>query len=278
MAIWQSARLDPDEHDGLGWLGRSLDALPGAAEGMEAAMFIGSGPPPSAVRGRRAVASALERIEDFTLDAAVRRGRDAIADTPGDDLAAFVRRSTLDAYAGADRIGELARGRDGDARYPASGLAGRLRLIARLLKGGYAARVFYTTQAGYDTHAGQLPTHSGLLSELSGALRAFLDDLAAAGLADRVLVLGFSEFGRRVAENGSAGTDHGTAGPVLLAGPGVKAGLTGSYPSLTDLEDGDLRIAVDFRRIYSTILANWMGLPSGAALGGDHGSLRLLKG
>ena len=100
----------------------------------------------------------------------------------------------------------------------------------------------------------QLPHHAPLLEELSASLRAFLDDLAAARLADRVLVLVFSEFGRRVAENGSKGTDHGTAGPVLLAGPRVRPGLHGAYPSLTDLVDGDLKMTVDFRRVYATVL------------------------
>ncbi len=101
-----------------------------------------------------------------------------------------------------------------------------------------------------------------MLEELSSSLRAFLDDLAAARLADRVLVLVFSEFGRRVAENGSKGTDHGTAGAILLAGPRVRPGLHGAYPSLTDLVEGDLKIALDFRRVYATVLEGWLGLPS----------------
>jgi uncharacterized protein (DUF1501 family) len=100
---------------------------------------------------------------------------------------------------------------------------------------------------------------------LSDALKAFLDDLAAAKLADRVLVLCFSEFGRRVAENGS-GTDHGTAGPVFLAGPGVRAGLIGETPRLLDLQDGDLRMTTDFRRVYESVLEDWLGLPSRAAM------------
>ncbi len=95
------------------------------------------------------------------------------------------------------------------------------------------------------------------------------------GWPTRVLVLVFSEFGRRVAENGSKGTDHGTAGPVLLAGPCVRPGLHGAYPSLTDLVDGDLKIAVDFRRVYATVLEDWLGLRSKQALGGAFESLPL---
>ncbi len=272
MAIWQTARFDPEDHGGPGWIGRGFDAS-GVGP---ASVFVGSGSPPVALRGRRASASALERIDDLTLDPALGTRRTP-AGTAGDDLAAFVRRSTLDAYASADRLAELARKDDASARYPSTALAGRLKLVARLLKGDFASRVFYTTQGGYDTHAAQAPTHSGLLSELSGALKAFLDDLAASGLADRVLVLCFSEFGRRVAENGSGGTDHGAAGPVLLAGPAVVPGLAGPYPRLSDLDDGDLKPTVDFRRVYATVLEGWLGLPSASALGGIFETLPLIR-
>jgi uncharacterized protein (DUF1501 family) len=112
---------------------------------------------------------------------------------------------------------------------------------------------------------------------LSGALRAFLDDLGAAKLADRVLVLCFSEFGRRVKENSSQGTDHGTAAPAFLAGPGVRAGLVGEAPKLLDLQDGDLKMTVDFRQIYASVLEAWLGLPSGPALGGAFAKLPLFQ-
>ena len=153
----------------------------------------------------------------------------------------------------------------------------KLALVAQLLKGGFAARVFYATQPGYDTHNAQGPVHASLLSELSGALLAFLDDLGRAKLADRVAVLCFSEFGRRVAENGSEGTDHGTAAPVFLAGPGVKGGLVGSTPSLCDLVDGDVKMSIDFRRVYASVLEGWLGVPSQAALAGSFSRLPLFR-
>jgi uncharacterized protein (DUF1501 family) len=278
MAIWHSARLDPEEHGSLGWLGRALDQdrLPAGAT---AAMLIGSGPPPVAIRGRRAVAAALEKPEDFAL-AAGADPRSVIPTTePADDLTAFVRRSMLDAYATADRLAAVTAARDSGASYPGSNLGRHLQLIARLLKIGFGARVYYTLQPGYDTHAGQLPTHSQLLFELAGALKAFLDDLAAAQLADRVAVLLFSEFGRTVRENGSAGTDHGTSGPVFLAGAGVKAGIVGAMPSLMDLDPthGDLRVGIDFRRVYATILEDWLGLSAQTALGGAFERLPLFR-
>jgi uncharacterized protein (DUF1501 family) len=268
MAVWHTARLDEEEHGGPGWLGRSLDATGGASS-----LFVGTGSIPIAIRGRRAPASSLERIEDLTLAPTVARPN---LSNVGADLAAFVRRSTLDAYASSDRLAAVTKDRSSSARYPDTGLAERLKLVARLIKGGYDSRVFYTSQQGYDTHAAQWGTHDGLLGELSGAVKAFLDDLADTKLADRVLVLSFSEFGRRVQENGSGGTDHGAAGPVFLAGPAVKPGLFGAYPSLIDLDDGDLKPVVDFRRIYATILTNWLDLPAGAALGRKFEALPVL--
>ena len=116
------------------------------------------------------------------------------------------------------------------------------------------------TQSGYDTHASQLQTHANLLGELSSSLKAFLNDLKQAKLDDRVLVLAFSEFGRRVEENDSQGTDHGTAAPVFLAGPGVNSGLHGQTPSLSDLTAGDLKSSIDFRDVYSTVLDKWLNL------------------
>src|SRR5262249_1777421 len=152
------------------------------------------------------------------------------------------------------------------------------RTVARLIKGGMGTRVFYAVQGSYDTHSVQLAAHADLLRELSGALRAFLDDLAGAKLAERVVVLCFSEFGRRVRENGSAGTGRGTAGRVCLAGAAVKGGLVGRAPRLLELQDGDLEVTVDFRRVYATVLEGWLGVPARAVLGQGFEGLPLLRG
>jgi uncharacterized protein (DUF1501 family) len=283
MAIWHSAKVDfggssgPDADATLGWIGRALDGGPGPADGAPGAQFVGGGSLPSALRGRRSVASAIARPEDAVL--ALKDGARSASREPvrGDDLAAFVRSSTLDAYATSRRMEQVLGADDKGTAYPANGLAGRLRLIARMIKAGGGSRVYYTSQAGYDTHHVQLLTHATLLAELSGALKAFLDDLGAAALAERVAVLCFSEFGRRVRENGSQGTDHGTAGPVLLAGPAVKAGIVGQAPRLLDLEDGDLKMTTDFRRVYAAVLDDWLGLPSKTSLEGDFRGLDLFK-
>jgi uncharacterized protein (DUF1501 family) len=293
LAIWSSARLDRDERNGLGWIGRGLDEGPKPHGGAPAAVFVGKGQMPPALRSRRSVASGLTRLEDFILAPEVKPGPLLLPSPPGeegnkrglgaepkDDLLAFVRRSTLDGYASAGRMAEVIRMADRGGQYPQTKLGSQLGLIARLIKADVGTRVYYAIQASYDTHAGQAGTHFGLLRELSGALKAFLDDLATAKLAERVTVLVFSEFGRTVQENGAFGTDHGTAGPVFLAGPCIKAGIVGTMPRLLDPDPkhGDLRVGIDFRRVYATVLEKWLGLPSREALGGAFEPLPLFRG
>ena len=276
MRIWHTARPDAADAAGSGWIGRVLDGRAATSPSGPGAIFVGSYPSPVAVRGRRSAAITLDRTDDFLLgDGAARH---PLRPEAGDDdeLTAFIRRSTLDAYATADRMATITRVAPG-RRYPATRLAGGLEQISRLIKAGIGARFYYVIQGGYDTHANQLLTHARLLGELSGALGAFLDDLTTARLAERVAVLCFSEFGRRVADNGSSGTDHGTAGPVLLAGAGVRPGLVGPTPSLTDLEDGDLKVGVDFRRVYAAVLDGWLGLPAEPALGRAFEPLPLFR-
>jgi uncharacterized protein (DUF1501 family) len=197
---------------------------------------------------------------------------------PG-SLLQFVERCSLITYASSARL-ERVRD-DGSAKgaeYPEFyGLARRLRLIAQLVKAGLSTPIYYTHQDGFDTHSGQLNQHANLLRELGTSLKAFLDDLEKAGEAERVLVLVFSEFGRRLEENGSGGTDHGTAAPVFLLGQPVKAGLVGAYPDLTHLEDGDPIHGIDFRRVYATILDQWLGVPHREVLGADFEPMPVLR-
>jgi uncharacterized protein (DUF1501 family) len=285
MAIWHTARLGAGQNADPGWIGRAFDARAGSAEVATSgapSLFIGDGSPPVALRGRRSSATSLARVDDLRLPEGLipSIAETHLAGSTEADLSlgAFVRRSVLDSYASAQRVSELvavSTTRPSES-YPEDSLGERLRTVARLLKAGLGARVFYTVQPGYDTHAGQLETHDRLLRILSSSLKAFFDDLTAAKLVDRVLVLGFSEFGRRVAENGSAGTDHGTAGLVLMAGQGVKGGIHGKVPSLTDLPDGDPRWSVDFRRIYTTVLEDWLGLSAEQALGGRFERLPMI--
>jgi uncharacterized protein (DUF1501 family) len=259
MAIWHTARLGPEERKGYGWVGRALDPLGGTAYAVGATV-------PAALRGRRSAAVALGRVEEVLL-ADPASAKQAVGPESPNDLLAFVRRQAVDAHAAADKLARLAGGADG-GRYPATGLGERLKLVARLLKTDLGARVFYTVQGGYDTHAAQSFAHANLLSELAGAVAAFFDDLKAAKLAERVALLTFSEFGRTIKENGSAGTDHGTAGAVFLSGPGVRGGAGGAMPSLTDLDRGEPKMTTDFRGVYAAVLEDWLGLASRDVLGG----------
>jgi uncharacterized protein (DUF1501 family) len=278
MAIWHTARPDPKKRGDVGWLGLALDGGDRPGSGVPGALFAGSGTLPVALRGRRSVTSSLTRPEDFVLHPAAKPKAGPAGPDAKNELDAFLARSALDAYATADRMAGILAAKDDGARYPATELARQFRLLARLIKANIGTRVFFARQPGYDTHSGQLGSHPALLGALGGALRAFFDDLTAAKLAERVVVLTFSEFGRTVRENDSAGTDHGTSGPVLLAGA-VKPGPVGKTPSLLDLDPqyGDLRTEIDFRRVYATVLEDWLGLPSKPALAGMFERLPLFR-
>jgi uncharacterized protein (DUF1501 family) len=281
MAIWHTARFEPTEHKSFGWIGRAMDGAQSPANGSPHMMLVGTENPPVAIRGRRSTSVALAHLRDLQLIANSVRGSadlEAIRLQQPDDLVSFVQRSALDAYTTADLLEAVAQpGGAEKSNYPSTQLADRLKMIAQLIKADFGTPVYYAVQDGYDTHAAQLPTHARLLRELAGALKSFLDDLKAARVDERVLVLVFSEFGRRAAENASLGTDHGTAAPVFLAGPKVSPGLIGIAPALTDLADGDLKMAVDFRQVYASILQRWLGLPSNASLGEPFTTLNVLR-
>jgi uncharacterized protein (DUF1501 family) len=172
---------------------------------------------------------------------------------------------------------QITKNPQGTKKYPNYGLARRLELIAKVIKADFGTRIFYTSHDGFDTHANQLGTHAALLNELSDSLLAFHDDLGEAGMADRVAILTFSEFGRRVQENASNGTDHGAAAPVFVVGPVAHPGLVGDHPSLDKLDDGDLKFHTDFRRVYASLLSDWLGLPPEPIVGKGFEPLALYR-
>ncbi len=291
MEIWETARTDT-ERDALetGWLGRVLDAQAPAPGRDTPALQIGAGRLPLAFRSKRVEVPALENLDQFRLQLAGSADQKRAARTALDDLArvdrqsndpllGFIRRSTLAAYDSSRRLEEVAKasGGSGGPEYPNYGLARRLELIAQIIKAGFGTRIYYTSLGGFDTHANQLGTHAALLNELSDSLAAFHADLAKAGQADRVAVLSFSEFGRRVAENASNGTDHGAAAPVFVVGPVTQAGLVGEHPSLEDLDDGDLKHHTDFRSVYAALLQDWLGVPAAPIVGNGFEPLTLFS-
>ena len=152
-----------------------------------------------------------------------------------------------------------------------------LRLIGQMVVAGLPTWVFYVSITGFDTHVEQLRGHRGILQELSQAVGAFARDMRAAGQWDRTLVMTVSEFGRRVAENGTLGTDHGSASAMLLAGGSVVPGLHGGVPDLSDLDDGDVRHQVDFRAVYASVLRQWFGVDPDPVLFGHFAPVALLR-
>jgi uncharacterized protein (DUF1501 family) len=289
MSIWQTARLDPDAAT-PGWLARALDRRAAAGGDAPALHVHDRFPLARALAGGKHTIPSLDRLEQFRRRIGVPDGADAVRQREALDrlsrqergepgsLLQFVERSSLITYASSARLGALQKDAPTAPGYPEyHDLARRLRMIAQLIKAGLTTSIYYTHLDGFDTHAGQSSSHPNLLRELGDSVRPFLDDLEKAGEADRVLVLVFSEFGRRVAENASGGTDHGTAAPVFLLGKGVRAGLHGPYPDLGTLEDGDPRHAIDFRRVYATLLDRWLEGSSADVLDGAFDPLPLLR-
>ena len=154
--------------------------------------------------------------------------------------------------------------------YPTSNFAKGLQVLAEVIVQGLGLRVGYVTLGGFDTHSGQADTQTKLLTDLAEGVSAFLADLAAHNASQNVVVMTWSEFGRRVEENGNEGTDHGTAAPLFVAGDAVQGGVYGEPPDLNKLdESGNLIFTTDFRSIYATVLDRWLGATSSAVLGGN---------
>lgn len=150
--------------------------------------------------------------------------------------------------------------------------------VSKLIDAGLPTQVYYVTHDGYDTHANQAEAHATLLQEFGDAVHAFSIDIQQRGHDQRTAVFAFSEFGRRVRENASRGTDHGTAAPVFIAGGGVNPGLWNPHPSLTDLDQGDLKHTVDYRQVYATLLDRWLNVDSSTILGKSYTNLDLFGG
>ena len=190
----------------------------------------------------------------------------------------FIERTAMDAQISSDEVRGIAARVQNQATYPNSAFANSLKLVAKLIGGGLPTRIYYVSQGGYDTHTNQIATQQRLLGDLGDSLKAFVDDLKAQGNLQRVLVMTFSEFGRRVNENANGGTDHGAAAPIFVVGNKVKAGLLGRYPSLApqDLYQGDIKYNVDFRNVYASVLENWLKTKSAPILGKQFEPLPLV--
>jgi uncharacterized protein (DUF1501 family) len=277
MDTWQSG--DPKKLTNTGWLGRAAANADDGAGGVPI-LHVSKGRLPLALMG--APGGGAVTVSDqnsFTLDMAggtrsrekARRqllgGLAAPAGKPGEeDLTSFVRRRQLQTLTAVQSLHELLEGPNAIPR-AGGGLNQKLQLIAGLIAKGFGTRIFYVSLDGFDTHSGQGPTHANLLADLASSVGAFFQKLKTTGHDRRVRLMTFSEFGRRVEENNSRGTDHGAASCLLVAGPSIKGGVVGAHPSLQDLDAGDLKFHTDFRRVYATLLDGWLGCDSKAVLG-----------
>lgn len=185
----------------------------------------------------------------------------------------------LDALNSSDSVAQAVSGYTSVVQYPTNPFAGGLKLIAKMASSAspkLGTRVYYITQGGYDTHANQDKDLPNLHKTLGEGLKAFYDDISAKGIADKVLIMIWSEFGRRVADNASNGTDHGFANNIYCIGGRVKGGFYGADPNLTDLQQGNLKYKIDFREVYSTIIQGWFGNSASEAsqvLNGNYDNL-----
>lgn len=290
--IWQTAS-DADKNEAHGWLGRYCDAV---CSGEDAGAGIAIGDQlPQALRSESGQSIAIGAPQDYQFQS----GMDPAAMDPDDDAGApaggsidmlfgasdpdvnvadFLQRTALDAVASSTQVQDILRRAHRGADYPATDLGRRLRLVAQLIGGGMTSRVYYVSLGGFDTHANQAAAHERQLAVFDQAVGAFCRDMKEQGNFDRVMMLTFSEFGRRVAQNASKGTDHGAAAPLFLFGGALQGGLIGEHPSLTKLHRGDLVHHTDFRSVYATLLDQWLKTPSAAVLGRRFGDLPLLRG
>jgi len=297
--IWQTAS-DEDKYLTDGWLGRYFD---NACAGCDPTVAINIGPRlPQAFASHNPTGISLENPDSYRFMGAGQNDDEELAyrsmyatgheDTGasggsismvsgtvtlqnGQSAVDFLERTAMDAQLSSDKIRAIAGKTKNNVVYPGSGLSRDLQLVARLIAGGLPTRIFYVSQGGYDTHTNQRGGQDGRLKELGDSVKAFTDDLTAMGMFDRVMIMTFSEFGRRVNENGSRGTDHGAAAPMFLVGSKIKSGLLGAEPSLApaDLKDGDIQFNTDFRSVYASILQNWLNTPSVPILGKQFDTL-----
>lgn len=291
MDIWHTAK---PSGVGDGWLGRFFDnECAGSPDNdtncQAAAVSIGE-ETPLALTGRQTAPVNFDRAELFRWTGEQRSKEMADAydsilenhpeDAPPDNpTSAFLTRTAMDARVVSAQMRKAIETQP-LVSYPRHDLGRQLAMVGSMIRAGMPTRVYYVTLGGFDTHAGQggeNGRHANLLRQFATAMNAFSRDLKKQGNDGRVLTMCFSEFGRRVGQNASNGTDHGTAAPMFLMGPMVRAGVLGNHPSLTDLDQGDLKHRVDFRSVYASVLDKWLGADDRQILGGQFRPAPVLR-
>ncbi len=284
--IWETA--SPERPVSYGWLGRYLDRIvpananPSAAaltSNLFTAVALGD-TVPAALISQHVDVPAIGALNTFQYntgkDTASKAAAGQLYDgaKPGQSPYLELFQSTARAALhGGDYLKAKIASYQRSGTYPADPFSQQLALAAQIIGSDLGTRVIFVSIGSFDTHAGQRNQQDRLLGYLSSGLLAFYKDLAAHGNADRTLTLTFSEFGRRVQQNASNGTDHGTAMPMFVVGGKVKGGVYGDHPSLTDLDRGDLKHSQDFRSVYATVLDRWLGRDSTQIIGGGYGQV-----
>ena len=290
MEIWHTAV--PERVERYGWIGRYLDTSPALYHNSLAGINIGV-EAPKAVQAEHAAVLSVSDVARFGLVSSFGYASRATSATellkeiessagggmgaPG-SAESLVQQTTLDAFKCADQIRDGVKKYHSQVEYPEKNpVATGFQQVAKLIAAGLGTRIYYVSTGGFDTHSREKEQHDLLMQHIGDAVAAFWKDLEGMGAADRVTIMTFSEFGRRVHENAGGGTDHGTAGPMLLIGGKVKGGVYGGHPSLTDLDHGDLKYNVDFRSMYATVLAQWLNTDPTRVLGAAYPHLDVLN-
>ena len=269
MGFWHTGV--PNGGESLGWLGRLADRT---YDTKTRNMIVDLGNSQSlAVRSARHSPLVFDDPARFRREGADDEKR-VLADLSRPRMTAnatleFLASTAQNATASSDFVRQASAGYQTPVDYGVGGgLGGNLQRVTSLIAAGMPTRLYYVTYAGnsFDTHVQQTDLHSRLLMYTADAVRGFMEDLKRIGRADEVAVMIFTEFGRRVEENGSLGTDHGTATPMFIIGKGVRGGFYGRHPSLTDLDDGNMKMTTDFRRVYATMIKEWLGYDETSAV------------
>jgi uncharacterized protein (DUF1501 family) len=282
-AIWETA--DPTGEQTTGWLGRFLDAELAGAPNPLSAISLGA-LMPLTLLSQRSPVTAIESVNSYrflvnrTSGPNILRSYQTMMAGSSAVVPPYInlmRAAGRDAQTGVQDLQTIATKYTSKVKYPQNPLSVQLQLVSQLIAANLGTRIFHVSLGGFDDHAAEVNQHARLMQDLGETLPAFMQDLTAQGKTDQVLIMTFSEFGRRVKENAGRGTDHGTAAPMFVMGNKVKGGLYGKDPILNSLDtNGDLIYGVDFRSVYGTVLDGWMGGNSQTILGGSYERLPFL--
>ncbi len=279
--IWHTAAPE-GRKGGDGWVGRYFD---NQCQGMPAETGISlTSTPPQAFQGPSPLGVTFRNPRQFSFDdddemmsgasVGMATGRSRHRE---DSPLHFLERTDLDARVSSDHLHSSLKKMPSVQGFPRNQIGNDLALIARMIGGGMSTRIYYVSQGGFDTHANQIGSHTRLLKQLGDAQKAFWDEMKRQGNTQRVQMLVFSEFGRRVAENGSNGTDHGAAAPAFVLGGKQKGGVIGEMPSLDpkDLNRGDIKHHTDFRQLYATLIDTHLDANSSMVLGKNWPKIKI---